>query len=259
MIHASESGHWYRRDGAPAYTVKAKDGSDRPATLRDARKLGLVPGVSTIIGCCAKPGLERWKLDQMMHAALTLPRRTEEPEAQWIDRVWADSQETARKARERGTKIHAAIQGHYEGVAPDPDLWPYVQGAVRAVREWLALPAWTAERSFACGLGFGGKADLSALLEAADFKTKEFGPDDDLKIFDEHAMQLAAYLEGLGIGVERGSGAICYVSTTHPGLARLIEIPREDLRKGWRMFCGLLDYWKAKTSFESGWIEKEAA
>jgi hypothetical protein len=29
-----------------------------------------------------------------------------------------------------------------------------------------------------------------------DFKTKEFGPEDDLKTWDEQAMQLAAYREG---------------------------------------------------------------
>jgi hypothetical protein len=73
MTHAAESLHWYDRDGKPAYTVKAKDGSDRPATLRDARKLNLVPSVTTIIRCAAAPGLELWKANQLMMAALTLP------------------------------------------------------------------------------------------------------------------------------------------------------------------------------------------
>lgn len=259
MIHASESQHWYTRDGKPAYTVKSRDGTDRPATLRDARKIGLVPSVTTIIGCCAKPGLERWKLEQMMHAALTLPRGPEEPEADWISRVWTDSKETAKKAAERGTAIHAAIQGHYEGEKTDPALALHIEAAVRAVNEW-ALVDWRAERSFACRMGFGGKVDLSSYEEGTghvlDFKTKEFGPDADLKTWDEHAMQLAAYREGLAY--PDADCAIVYVSTTHPGLARLIQIPPDDLRKGWQMFCGLLDYWKAKTGFESGWM-KEAA
>jgi hypothetical protein len=111
VTHIAESTHWYDRDGKPAYTVKAKDGSPRPTTLRDARKLALVPSVTTIIKCASAPGLERWKLDQMLHAALTLPRGSTEPEAEWIGRVWADSKETASKAADRGTSIHAAIQG----------------------------------------------------------------------------------------------------------------------------------------------------
>ena len=33
IARAAESVHWYRADdGAPQYTVKAKDGSDRPTT-----------------------------------------------------------------------------------------------------------------------------------------------------------------------------------------------------------------------------------
>ena len=37
------SEHWYSRDGRPAYEVESAKGMMRPTTLRDARKLGLVP------------------------------------------------------------------------------------------------------------------------------------------------------------------------------------------------------------------------
>ena len=43
IARSAESVHWYQQDGSPQYTVKAKDGSDRPTTLRDARKMNLVP------------------------------------------------------------------------------------------------------------------------------------------------------------------------------------------------------------------------
>lgn len=255
MIHAAESMHWYARDGSPQYTVKAKDGTDRPATLRDARKLGLVPSVTSIIGCCAKPGLERWKLDQMMHAALTLPRIDGEPESDWINRVWADSKETAKKASERGTAIHAAIQGYLQNERYDKALEKHVIGACEELDSAIGLE-WDCcgvEKSFAHCMGFGGKTDLFCTSPEliVDFKTKEFGEDADLKTWDEHAMQLAAYRYGFGL--PRARGAICYVSVTVPGLARVIEIEQKDLAKGWRMFCGLLDYWKAKCGYEPGW------
>ena len=67
-VRASESSHWYTREGAPKYTVEAKNGNLRNTTLADARKMNLVPSVTTIIGCAAKPGLEAWKLNQMMLA-----------------------------------------------------------------------------------------------------------------------------------------------------------------------------------------------
>ena len=92
MTHASESMHWYGRDGSPQYQLIGANGKERPPTLRDARKLGLVPSVTSIIRCAAAPGLERWKQEQVLMAALTLPRNPDEPEAIWLRRVMQDSQ-----------------------------------------------------------------------------------------------------------------------------------------------------------------------
>jgi hypothetical protein len=250
VTHASESQHWYTRKGEPAYTVKSKDGTGRPATLRDARKLGLVPSVTTIIKCASAPALERWKRDQMLQAALTLPRLDGEAEAAWISRVWTDSGETSRKAAERGTAIHAAIQGAYEGHDPidSSEYVEHVEGARSAVNKWMAQ-RWTSERAFAHPLGFGGKLDLSSSIAVIDFKSKEFDEKADLKTWDEQHMQLAAYREGLGMPTARA--AIVYVSVTTPGLSRLIEIPEEELKRGWECFRSLLAFWKAKNKFSS--------
>ena len=256
MAHSAESTHWYTRKGEPAYTVKAKDGSDRPTNLRDARKLLLVPSVTTIIRCAAAPGLERWKQDQVLHAALTLPRGDTEPEAEWISRVWTDSGETARKAAERGTAIHAAIQGYYETGYFERELKEHVIGAVDVVAKWGG-GLWVAETAFACQMGFGGKVDLSSPGSVLDFKTKEFDKGADLKTWDEQAMQLAAYRFGLGI--ETARCAICYVSVSVPGLAKLIEIPEADLQKGWRMFLALLNFWQARTGYQSSWMPEKVA
>ena len=46
---ASESGHWYDATGAARYTITGKNGKERPTTLRDARELGLVPSVTSIL------------------------------------------------------------------------------------------------------------------------------------------------------------------------------------------------------------------
>ena len=109
IARAAESVHWYKQDGGPQYTVKAKDGSDRPTTLRDARKMDLVPSVSTVLKIAAKPGLEQWKLEQMLLAALTLPKAPDEPEKAYIARIVADSKETGKQAAEAGTRIHDEV------------------------------------------------------------------------------------------------------------------------------------------------------
>ena len=56
--HLSESGHWYTKTGEPMYTIVGANGKERNTTLADAKKLDLVPSVTTILGIVAKPALE---------------------------------------------------------------------------------------------------------------------------------------------------------------------------------------------------------
>lgn len=81
-----------------------------------------------------------------------------------------------------------------------------------------------------------------------DFKTKEFNEDAKLATYDEHAMQLAAYREGLKMPDARC--AIVYVSVIVPGLVRVMELEQEELKQGWEMFNGLMNYWYAKTGLK---------
>ncbi len=250
MTRPAESTHWYDRDGKPAYTVKGLNGKERPTTLKDARKLGLVPSVTSIIKCADRPGLNRWLEEQILLAALTLPRQPDEPEEEWLVRVRVDSREQAKNAAERGTAIHAAIQGYYEGSQRDlhPRMWDeHVFGASRAVDGWIPAD-WSAESSFANDLGFGGKVDLSCSIAVIDFKTKEFDEEDKLDTWPEQHMQLAAYREGLLMPQARC--AIVYVSVTNPGLSRLIEITEKDLQRGWDCFKALLAFWRAKHRYK---------
>lgn len=252
MAHAAEWGHWYDKDGKPVYEVPYADPSKgmRPTTLADAKKLGLFPSVTTIIREAAKPGLERWKQEQVLLAALTLPRLEGEPEADWIKRVFEDSQEQARKAAEKGTAIHAAIQGHYEGEPTSEEYQHYVNPVVQSLDDKFEIGAYTAEQSFAHPMGFGGKVDFHCTgvkigRVVIDFKTKEFANTEKKLAWDEHCIQLAAYREGLGL-----PKAICanvFVSVNNPGLVHIHGWKEEELQRGWRMFTALLDYFYART------------
>jgi hypothetical protein len=249
----SESGHWYTREGDPAYTVIGKNGSARNTTLRDARKMGLVPSVTTIIGEAAKPGLEAWKANQLMMAALTLPRLDGEPEADWIKRVKTDSREHARKRAEQGERIHAAIEGHFRGVAPDAEHAPYVRGVLAALGEKCGPQEWLPEKTFNHYGGYGGKIDLHSNEWVLDFKTKEFTPDEPPEMYDEQPMQLAAYSEGLTCREDYRTVHKCgivWISVTVPGLAILEEISMNQFWRGQEMFNALLEYWWAKNETE---------
>ena len=262
MTHASQGQHWYDRDGTPRYEVMAKDGTMRPATLRDARKHGWVPGVTSIIKCAAAPALNRWKEDQSILAALTLPRTGDEPHDVLMARIRQDAEEQAKKAREWGTAFHAAIQGHYEGKPPSEEMWPCVRGVVDALHDNFGEQDWRPEKPCAHGSGYGTKADLSSNRVIVDFKGSEFDAfkAPKLETWDEHHMQLAATREALADIDNLGEQecAIVYVSRTVPGLCRVIRVDDRELHQGWAMFQALLAYWQAKNRYwPQGW--KQAA
>lgn len=250
VVRASESNHWYRQDGTPQYTVEAKDGSQRATTLRDAKKHGYIPSVTTILSCAAKPGLEAWKLNQMLLAALTLPRAPEESEDAYVKRIVADSKEQGRQAAERGTNVHTALESWYEGVL-HADYVEHQMGVAEEVKNVFGELNWATEKSFASKLGFGGKVDLHSKDGEGvviDFKTKEFSDPSKVDAFDEHCCQLAAYREGLGIPKARCANV--FVSVTVPGMVVVKEWTQEELKRGWQMFDALRMYWFAKSGLE---------
>ena len=256
IARSAESVHWYSQHGAPAYTVKAKDGSDRPTTLRDARKLNLVPSVTTVMKVAAKPALDVWKNEQLLLAALTLPRRPEETEKEFIARVIVDSKETGKRAAEAGTRIHESIEKHYAGEKniEHPEAALAFEELVFEHFKTHPFQRWETEVSFASPLGFGGKVDLYTRIDEStplgivlDAKTKDFGPDDKVAAYDENLMQLAAYREGLDLPKARCANV--FVSRTHKGLVKIHEWSEEDLQRGWEMFQALLRFWKLKNTF----------
>jgi len=97
-----DNAHWYKRDGEPLHSVLSGRGEPRPTTLRDARKLGLLPSVTNILGVINKPELVEWKMTQAVLAALTLPRLEGEGEDAFARRVVDDAQSRVRTAAEFG-------------------------------------------------------------------------------------------------------------------------------------------------------------
>lgn len=243
---ASESNHWYTRDGVPRYTVIGKNGKERNTTLRDARTESLVPSVTTVLNVMAKPALIQWLQKQVLLAALTLPRIQGEPEDAYIDRIMFDSKEQGRAAADAGTDIHASIQGFYEGKVITRHE-QHVKGTIAKLDSTFGQQAWIAERAFGHSHGFGGKSDLYCTEGngiVADIKTKEFTENSKVVTYDDHLIQLAAYR--VGLGVPKARCANVFVSRSVPGLVVVNEWSEEDLQRGWEMFCALLTFWQLK-------------
>ena len=244
--YTSEAGHWYTKKGEPMYEIPAKNGSLRPTTLRDARKLNLLPSVTAIIRQAAAPGLEQWKQKMVAVSALTHPGLTGSDED--VALILRDAQEQGREAAKRGTEIHYSLQKHFQGREVATEHQEHVLGAVEALqRAFGSLDDAKAEQSFGSELGYGGKIDLSSPSLIVDFKSKEFGPDSLPKTWDEHAYQLAAYRTGIKATGARC--AICFVSVTDPGLSHVVELDEDELYRGWKCFHHLLEFWFASKNY----------
>jgi len=243
MAHIKENTHWYDLEGNPAYTVKDKKGNERPTNLRDARKEGYVPSVTTIMGEANKPGLNNWIAEQNILSAITLPRIDGETDSELMARIKEDAREQARAAAEKGTQIHAWIQQGFEGGLLEEEAYEYYIVAKETLDKECDLQEWMPEQSF-CYKDHGGKVDLPCPHYIIDIKTKE--SEKKFGVFDEHFMQLATYRRGLNyLQAECG---ILFVS--YDFKCKLILIPEDKLIRGLKMFDALKDFWYAKTGLE---------
>lgn len=253
---ATESGHWYRLDGSPAYTVIGKNGKERATTVRDARAMQLVPSVSTVLALEAKPQLTRWLVQQGMLAAITLPRDPLESDDQFMARALDDSQQQTRNAADRGTYLHGLIEtamrdGILRGVTEED------AAIVAPVLNWIETNfrgwQWHPERSFAhTELGFGGKMDLFGLYgELAlviDFKCKSGIAQKNKTAkdmaYDQHVTQLAAYANGMGFPEARCINL--FIDADVPGCIVAKEWTADEIDQGWAAFECLLKLFKIR-------------
>jgi len=199
---------WYRDANGvveACYQLPKKNGLGvKEPTLREARELGLLPSVTTILNVMAKPGLERWKLEQAIHSSLTLQRLREgyedwiarifpknvyhnivgmfqfaydnppklmESEDEFAQRVAQDMEQQGLKAAEFGTRIHDAI-AHVlrDGIQPyvndvvDADLWPYLEPFTQWANDSIEQVHSVEQVVGSKRFGYAGRMDLDCTL-----------------------------------------------------------------------------------------------
>ena len=252
--HASESGHWYTQEGEPMYTIIGANGKERNTTLADARKHRFVPSVTGILGVSAKPALEEWKIKEAIKSTMVLDIEPNETIDEYIRRTREHSKLVGQKSAERGSEIHYEIE---EGFISGKESEPYL-----AVKDWLdehyPLETWIAEDSFCAKEGYGGKIDLySETGIFIDFKTKDDlrGKDPHRLVYDEHGMQLSAYVQGCGFETaERISIFIDREDTSLIACHVWDEVTHPRHRD---MFNALLAYWKLNKNYDPSEVGDE--
>ena len=254
--------HWYDREGNPQHFVPSKNGKLRASTLRDARKHGWMPSVTSVLDIMAKPGLDQWKINKAINAAITLDRHAMETDEEYSKRILYQSRKESEKASERGTRIHNMLEKAFKGHEVPKGENEAIFNSVKSLLDInCGEQEWQSEVTFSePQLGYGGMVDLISDEWAIDFKTKEFGSDHKQLAYESMAYQLMAYAV---TGVEksyRDTGeatvrrmANIFISSTNPGLTVFQEWNKEDFERYWEVFSSSLTLWKNVKQY---WPEK---
>lgn len=212
MAKFTPSAHWYHEDGRPCYEIpmSTKSGLRKPNIL-DARRLGLLPSVTTIEGIIEKPQLANWKMRQLLHAAKQtdidkiidetakivkkFQFKTEDEwhneiarvaEEKWYDVSIERYENATSEKRLLGSAVHTAIASWLQGVDPvyPEDQKPF---AVKTIPFINTFMSWyrqnmmvkqepEIEGTIPTTLGYGGRFDYlgrdkKKVLTLLDYKT----------------------------------------------------------------------------------------
>ena len=197
LVQTESSGHWYTQEGESAHVVIGKNGNERNTTVADARKMGLLPSVTSVLGIMDKPQLTSWKISCAIESALTLPKMDGESLDEYARRVVEDSKQQTKKAADHGTKMHEQAENILLGrsCSNDPELQPYI----KTFKEWAED---NVEKTYWCekalvGAGYAGRCDgyvrLKGIGDAIiDLKNRKVGAKGS-PFYDQDAAQLWAY------------------------------------------------------------------
>jgi len=257
------SSHWYSLDGKPCHTVPNKDGDGtRTTTLRDARKLNLLPSVTTIIGILDKPQLTKWKMREAAKAAIAIPGpQGEEPLDRFADRAIEHAMSQVGEAADLGTKIHNAIENLMRGSAEEPseELRPYVKPVLDWMRQ-VGVKVTHSEIVLVNAVhGFAGRVDALftwgdafGKLGILDFKTKKTKEGEKVEAYDEHLLQLAAYAAThYGAGqLQHVVAANLFISSTEPGRLEVVKHDKEKMVAAYEAFTQMCAVWRFRKGYD---------
>lgn len=213
--------HFYDEHGNPRH-FEGKDGAG--TTLREARKLGLYPSVTTVLQVVSKYQLEMWKQREAAKAAALVA--IQNPLAEFNDEWAADVINTAAKERmeataDVGTEIHDALERYGMGQDVAPEWLPACEAVNALILEktGYGIRDFDNEVSF-CDTdhGYAGKCDLSGHGWVIDYKSKDAKDiKPNMRGWPDQAEQLAAYARGLEMPATSTRIANVFVARAHDG------------------------------------------
>ena len=253
-------GHWYTREGKAKHTMpRAKGDGERNTTLRDAKKHGLYPSVTTLLGLFAKPGLQRWKDDQLLRVAFDNPPKLDESYEGYANRCLVMHEKPVEEAASFGTKVHDAIEAYFEGTHIPDELLGYIQPALDWKQENQLTFTHRERLLVNHDYGFAGTVDIVGRGSEnqqfiLDWKTRKTKEGQKITSYDFQIHQIAAYAsthfgeeEVLG---HRVHGANCFISSSQMGRYEVIRYSPEDLADAWKVFRSICEVWRSLKGYD---------
>ena len=245
LVQTDQAGHWYTEQGESAHVVIGKNGNERNTTVADARKMGLLPSVTSVQGILHKEQLVSWRIEQAIMSALTLPREEGEDLGEYAKRVVKDSKEQTTKAAEHGSLMHEQME-HILLDRPhskEEKLQPYIKTFKEWAEDNVGKTYWC-ERALV-GAGYAGRCDAYVRLKRIgdaiiDLKNRKVNPKYD-PFYDSDCAQLWAYR----IASENPKAACVSVvlAANDPETLVIHQWSEEELHEAGIAFSAMLKVW----------------
>ena len=263
-------GHYYNYDGDACHTQATKAGAKnktRATTVADARKLKLLPSVTTVFDVISKPFLTEWQIKEALKVAYKSPAGRLEGEEEWITYVREKASQQVGMAADLGTNVHKAIEMALNTQEWAQELKQYVLPTLDIVRGMAIHEQVSESVTVNPEIGYAGCVDLAGWMKDADsmvdiptvpvivdFKTKKTKVGVKIDISETYPWQLAAYhVSKFGKGQRElhpfAKAALVFISSTEPGRVETVWFDREQLNHAWECFKATHKLWCLRNEY----------
>jgi len=252
-------GHFYKYDGTKCFTYLTQKGEQKETTLREAKKWGLLPSVTSINSIVSNYSLSQWEKQQVLKAILSAPevlnfyKGTQET----FDETYSLVEDLMREqnvAMQTGVEIHKAIEDFINKKSvPSVDsiAFKYI-GRINLLLNQTFGDGFTlqSEVPFAAN-GYGGTIDMTLTTKEGknyliDFKTTTRKKFENWKApYPNETSQLAAYIKGLrffsdGKKIVEPLAFIIKIDNERGGI-KAYSVKSNELHEGWKRFSAYLN------------------
>jgi hypothetical protein len=240
------SQHWYTIDGKPRHG----------ATLREARKEGLLVSVTSVLQVWPKGALDRWKQEQVILSCLTTPRLPHESDDAYIARVIECAEAESMAAADVGTRRHDLIErwnkgGELKDETPEEMRFiePYIDWFNENVDHVIQVERVVVNEV----LGYAGKLDLLCELKDGRRAVVDVKNRRTPRIYGTDAQQMEAY----SMPVMANATVSVILGTAEP-VALVRDWTPAERHVAWANFQLCLSMWKASKNYYPEKAHQEA-